>query len=174
MAQLQKHLSEHSTALKELNNMISARPSQLRNPRTKTIYEYFHSTVLPLIDTMDSASYRKIVKALSQLYRNPKLILSDGLDKIADMITSKGTAAPLRAPHNSIAEPPTPTHAVAESKKQTARKTVKVQAPPSKYKRDDPELMGMLVKAVRHAIRQEAEDDSDDAYEADDETVDDE
>lgn len=69
MASLQKHNSYEVKGIKELSNLIISKPTQLRSEHSKTIYNKFHTEILPKIETLDKKEYIKQVKALSKEYR---------------------------------------------------------------------------------------------------------
>jgi len=74
---LNKYLVTHKTGLKEFNNLIQSRPTQIRSERNKKIYEHFHTNVLPNLDSMEPSEFKMKVKALSKLYRNKDSDVSD-------------------------------------------------------------------------------------------------
>lgn len=164
-ALFQKYISEHSRGLKELNNMLSCKPTQLRSERTIKVYTFFHSKVLPLIDTMPSKSIQMICRALSMVYRSRGSSVEDALAHIDKYLTGgdeeavtidtevgEPTTVPCDSPVVSIqterssspvevhpAEPEAPTHAVAERKQERTKKVPRKQK--KSYSQDEVDAM---------------------------------
>jgi len=82
MASLQKHFSYEIKGVKELENLIKSKPTQLRSEHSKNIHNIFYSEILPKIETLDKKSYVKLVKDLSKSYRSKTTP-----EKVADSVS---------------------------------------------------------------------------------------
>jgi hypothetical protein len=176
---LEKHLANHQTALKEFNNMISSKPSQLRNERTKKVHAYFHSTILPLIDVLDSRDYRTVVKNLSKVYRDNKIDIDDAFSHINNSLKEMNVS---QKPTVSIPEDTNteqrevnhiaPTHKVAEAKGRGKKKVKVVEEHKHQNTIEDTdELVSIIAQAIRKAMVENDHTDTEtsDAVDATDE-----
>ena len=84
--QLQKHLSVCAKGLREFNSFIQSKPTQIRSKRNKTIHDYFHTEILPMIETIESKYYIAIARHLSKIYRNKKIDVDDEIEHIREFI----------------------------------------------------------------------------------------
>lgn len=94
----EKYLSEQRTGLKELNNLLSSRITTIRSERNKRIHTFFHTELLPLIETVDKKSFHTLMRYLSKLYRNPTFDVDEYLEEIRksvlQMTNNKHTGQP--------------------------------------------------------------------------------
>jgi len=84
--QLQKHLSVCAKGLREFNSFIQSKPTQIRSQRNKTIHDYFHNEILPMIDSTEPKYYIAIARHLSKIYRNKKIDVDDEIEHIREFI----------------------------------------------------------------------------------------
>ena len=88
---LNMYLAKYNKALKQLNNLVSARPTQIRSIRNKKVFEYFHTKLLPKLESMDTKLFNSKIKELSKIYRNPKIDVDSALDDLNTLQISQTT-----------------------------------------------------------------------------------
>ena len=69
-----RYLKNNTCALKRLNKMLALneRNTKQFKPRTAMIYEFFHKEYLPIYETINEYTARKVIKKLSWLYGHEK------------------------------------------------------------------------------------------------------
>lgn len=68
----QKHTSLNIKGIKELNNLLSCKSTQIRSLHSKSIHNEFFNNVLPKIEVLEPKQYINLVKSLSKKYRTKK------------------------------------------------------------------------------------------------------
>ena len=94
---LKMYLAKYNKALKQFNNLVLARPTQIRSIRNKKVFEYFHTKLLPKLESMDTKLFNSKVKELSKIYRNPKIDVDGALDDL-DALQISQTTKPVPKP----------------------------------------------------------------------------
>lgn len=137
MTSFKTYLDTYYVGMKELNSMLSSRITQLRSNRTKTIYQYFHNSILPAMSVIDPKIFKAIVKSLSQLYRNKDIDVEETLVQIEPLLIGGGLPSiPEHKTHPTIDTtvskhipekevPESPSHKVVQRKKKMMKKCVK-------------------------------------------------
>jgi hypothetical protein len=124
---LQRYLSTHSRGLKEFNNMVQSKPTQIRNARNKQIHTFFHTELLPNINNTDTKLFNQAVKDLSKLYRNKDMPVDDTIQEIDSYFKQGGTLVVKTAAETSPKASPKPAaeKPAAESTLEPLKKKVK-------------------------------------------------
>ena len=94
---LNMYLAKYNKALKQFNNLVLAKPTQIRSIRNKKVFEYFHTKLLPKLESIDSKLFNSKVKELSKIYRNPKIDVDGALDDL-DNLQVRQTTKPIPKP----------------------------------------------------------------------------
>lgn len=155
-----QYLETHNVGLKEFNSMVSSKITQLRSERTKTVYNYFHNSVLPTMSKVEPKVFKAIVKSLSQVYRNKDIDVDDVISQINGLISGRpsiNTHTP--SPSRNIIEPEvpeSPSHKITEEKKKKiSKKCVKQLSPktsktvvPVKPPKEKKKMIKKLVKSL--------------------------
>lgn len=170
---IQKHMT--LSKLKEFNNLVISKATQLRNPRTRKIYEYFHTSVLPKINEINETIYKKVTRELSKLYRDKTIDVDETLNNISRLISSPNITAP-ESPVVQRMVNNTPTLSVDTSeekplksiikKKSPVVKSTKNVRPPTKKSNSSSsnertELLKVLIQAIQKVDASESQTDSD-------------
>lgn len=79
--------------VREFSNMVNSKITQLRSERTKTLYNYVHTEIVPLVDKMRFPYFESVIKSLSRLYRS-KIDLDEGLKEMRSYIDEILTDTP--------------------------------------------------------------------------------
>lgn len=157
MALLKNYLETYQVGLKEFNNMVMSKITQLRSERTKTIYQYFHNSILPAMSVLEPKMFKAIVKSLSQVYRNKDIDVEDTISQIEPLLVGGKPSVDTRTPSPSqnIPDPlipESPSHKVVEKKKKAMKKCAKSPK--------DKEMVKKLVKALKPS-KEETESEAD-------------
>ena len=138
-----KYVDLNINGVREFNRLVSSKITQLRNPRTKQIFEYFHKSILPGIDSIEPKVFKTIIKTLSQVYRDKQIDADDAIKQINSAIRGGSPVAKKvksHTPHPSVQtdiperyspeKPDSPSHKIiAEKKKVMKKKCLKPKQP---------------------------------------------
>ena len=113
------YLNSYSVGLKSFNSTMASKPTQLRSERTKQLYDFFHTSVLPAINTVNPKIYKQIIKSLSITCRNKDVDLEDVISQIRPLLTGTNVIVetPSQSPLKNPEFPPSPSHKATEQKK---------------------------------------------------------
>lgn len=158
MALFKTYQENYYVGMKELNNMLSSKITQLRSERTKAIYQYFHNSVLPAMSVIEPKIFKAIVKSLSQVYRNKNIDVDDAIGQIEPLLSGGTLTIDTKtpSPSHNIPDPEipeSPSHKIAEKKKMT-KKCAKSQT-------DKNDVVKKLVKSLKQTKQEKSESEPD-------------
>ena len=159
MALFKTYQENYHVGMKELNNMLSSKITQLRSERNKAIYQYFHNSVLPAMSVIEPKIFKAIVKSLSQVYRNKDIDVNDAIGQIEPLLSGGTLTIDTKTPSPShiIPDPEipeSPSHKIAEKKKKATKKCVKSPT-------DKNDVVKKLVKSLKQTKQEKSESEPD-------------